>query len=129
MNDIYELKEERKKLTSKLKEKSIATKKAIFFASHYPYIDKRGMQILLLIATFIIGSILSVFIGFIGFFLPYMIWVGYDIYRMDEIINKYNEPIKIRLAEVNQLITNHMQVKESIGHTIKFLERFNKKAS
>lgn len=129
MNDIWELKEEKKKLTSKLKEKSIATKKAMFFASHYPYLDKGGMQILVLIATIILGSFLSTHIGFIGFFLPYMLWVGYDIYRMDELINKYNQPINKRLTEVNQLIAKHMEVKVAIEHTIKFLERFNKKAS
>ena len=129
MNDIVELKYEREKLEGKLKVKSVAVKKAFLFASHYSYLDKSSMRILVLISTFIAGMILASFVGFIGFLLPYAIWLVYDISRMDELVTKANEPIEKKLAEVNQLINNHMQVKGAIEHTIKFLDRFNKKAS
>ena len=130
MNDIWELKEEKKSLLLKLKEKPVAIKKAILFAGHYSYFDKGGMRILLLVSTFFVGSFLIINLGGIGFFLPYIVWVGYDIYRMEELMEKYNTPIKKRLAEVNHLIDEHMKVKSAIEHTINFLGiRFNKKIS
>lgn len=129
MSDIWELKEERKKQILLLKEKPIAIKKSILFASHYSYLGKTGNQILLLISTFILGLIIAGFLGILGFFLPYIIWIGYDIYRMEELINKYNGPVKKRINEIDQLIEGHMQVKEAIGHTVKFLERFNKRTA
>ena len=129
MNNIIELKAEKKKLLTKLKEKPIASKKAWVFASHYAYLDKSRMQMIVLISSFILGSVFSGFFGILGFFSPYLIWVGYDVYRMDDLINKHNEPVYKRLSEVDYLIDNHMKVKEAIGHTVKFLEKFNKKAS
>lgn len=129
MNNITEIKEEKKRLLSNLKETSIAKKKSIFFASHYSYLNKQGKQILLLVSTFIIGSILSAFIGIIGFFLPYTVWIIYDRNRMEQLVEKHNAPLKERISEIDGILSNHLKVKEAIGHTIKFLERFNKKAS
>ena len=129
MNKITEIKEEKKRLLSDLKEVSIAKKKSIFFARHYSYLNKQGKQILLLFSTFIIGSILSIFIGIIGFFLPYIIWIVYDRNRMDQLVKKHNAPLKKRIIEIDEILNNHLKVKEAIGHTVKFLERFNKKAS
>jgi len=129
MHNISELKEEKKKLLRNLKVKSIAIKKSFFFANHYSYLDQSGKQIILLVSTFIIGIILSVFFGFIGFFVAYFAWVGYDIYRMEDLVNKYNNPINQKLTEVNSLIDEHMKVKSAIENTVVFLGKFNKKAS
>ncbi|MFD1015052.1 hypothetical protein [Winogradskyella rapida] len=129
MNNISELKEEKKKLLRNLKIKSIAIKKSFFFANHYSYLDQSGKQILLLVSTFIIGIMLSALLGFTGFFVPYFAWVGYDIYRMEDLVSKYNAPINQKLTEVNNLIDEHMKVKSAIENTVVFLGKFNKKAS
>lgn len=127
--NISELKAEKKKLLLKLKEKSIANKKAFLFASHYSYLEKNGMQMLLIISTLVVGIFLSFFLGIIGFILPYITWIGYDIYRMDNLINQYNEPVNKKLTEINRQIEVHMQVKHAMEDTIIFLNRINKKAS
>jgi hypothetical protein len=129
MKDIWELKDEKKELESKLKEKSIAKKKAFLFASHYSYLDNKRMQILSIVSTLIVGVILKTFLGEIGILIPYLLWIGYDINRMDDLVEKHNKPIENKLSKINTLIDEHMQVKEAIEHTKHFLGRFNKKAS
>jgi hypothetical protein len=129
MNNITEIKEEKEVLLSNLKETSIAKKKSIFFASHYSYLNKKGKQILLLVSTFILGLILSVFIKYVGFFLPYIIWIVYDRNRMEELVKTHNAPLIKRIKEIDEILSNHLKLKEALGHTIKFLGRFNKKAS
>ncbi|WP_434035895.1 hypothetical protein [Formosa sp. 4Alg 33] len=135
--NISDLKKEKEKLLLELKDKSIANKKAILFASHYSYLNKGSRQVVLLISTFILGIILMSITGSgLIFFMPYFLWIGLDIFRMDDLIKNVNDRITTRINEVDSLLNSqvkekekHMRVKEVMGYSKKFLEKFNKKAS
>ncbi|MBE7690238.1 hypothetical protein [Tenacibaculum piscium] len=129
MNKITEIKEEKKNLLLKIaKTKKPSFKKTFFFAGHYSYLNRNGMRFVLLISTTIAGFVLSRITPLL-FFLPYITWITYDIYRMESLIKENNNLIKKRIKEIDKEIEKqeqHQKVKKSIGYTINFLEKFKK---
>lgn len=62
-------------------------------------------------------------------FVPYIIWAIYDYTKIQDKVTEFNNSIRTRLAYVEELIDNHMKVKNAIENSINFLKRINKKTA
>lgn len=88
------------------------------------------MQVIMIIGSFLLGSILATISkNILTLFVPYIIWAIYDYTKIQDKVTEFNNSIRTRLAYVEELIDNHMKVKNAIENSINFLKRINKKTA
>lgn len=127
---ITDLKNDKKRLIASLKDVSVAKNKVFLFGSHYAYLENTGMQVIMIIGSFLLGSILATISkNILTLFVPYIIWAIYDYTKIQDKVTEFNNSIRTRLAYVEELIDNHMKVKNAIENSINFLKRINKKTA
>lgn len=121
MASIRELRTEKRILLKNLLDKNSATMRALLIGSHYTYLNKFPLQ-LLMWGFFILSMPANN-----RFFLIIAIgWIIYDLTRMDKLIEKANEPATKRIKEIDNLLDKHRQLQDSLNHTLNFVNRIKK---